>query len=395
MLDLSSRGLRHLPPQHAPLVRPRHGGGGLPAHVPGVLPPAPTRRPGEFNWVMGVVLLLLTLLLSYTGYLLPWDQLAFWAVTVGTNMAGYAPLIGKDMRSCCWAAPSSAENALLRFYVLHWWCCRLVLMLFVAVHIWRVRKDGGCPGPARPDPRTRRSSHDPLPVESNDPILVPKRVALVRPDTGPWSARPGEVRHDLPPPDRARSDHPFQIVVIVLSVAALLSTRPWRASPTPWRLPTPPRRPGTSWACRSCCTTSRPVVAGVVLPGPGGGLPGGHPLRRHQPHRRPPVVRRAGAQPGAPPWAWAGPRRGGAPVRRLPVLARGGPHPRRRPAAMFAARERTKGGRARGFLRAVTLPEWIFTWFVLVAAPSSRSSAPSSAGPAGPWCWPWNMNPLA
>ena len=52
------------------------------------------KAPREFNWVIGVILLTLTLLLSFTGYLLPWDQLALWAVTVGTNMMGYTPVFG-------------------------------------------------------------------------------------------------------------------------------------------------------------------------------------------------------------------------------------------------------------------------------------------------------------
>ena len=52
------------------------------------------KPPREFNWVIGVMLLVLTLLLSFTGYLLPWDQLSMWAVTVGSNMAGSAPLVG-------------------------------------------------------------------------------------------------------------------------------------------------------------------------------------------------------------------------------------------------------------------------------------------------------------
>ena len=53
------------------------------------------KPPHEFNWVIGVVLLIVTLFLSYTGYLLPWDQLAFWAITVGTNIISAMPVIGK------------------------------------------------------------------------------------------------------------------------------------------------------------------------------------------------------------------------------------------------------------------------------------------------------------
>ena len=56
------------------------------------------KPPREFNWVIGVILLMLTLLLSFTGYLLPWDQLALWAVTVGTNMMGYTPVFGNQVR---------------------------------------------------------------------------------------------------------------------------------------------------------------------------------------------------------------------------------------------------------------------------------------------------------
>src|SRR5260370_33247723 len=54
------------------------------------------KKPREFNWTVGVILLVLTLLLSFTGYLLPDDQLGFWAVTVGTNMARATPLLGRD-----------------------------------------------------------------------------------------------------------------------------------------------------------------------------------------------------------------------------------------------------------------------------------------------------------
>ena len=56
------------------------------------------KKPREFNWVIGVVLLLLTLGLSFTGYLLPWDQLSYWAVTVGTNLMQYVPFLGHSLQ---------------------------------------------------------------------------------------------------------------------------------------------------------------------------------------------------------------------------------------------------------------------------------------------------------
>src|ERR1039458_961117 len=101
------------------------------------------RTPREFNWVIGVVLLLSTLLLSYTGYLLPWDQLAFWAITVGSNIASAVPVLGNKVHFLMLGGNMVNANALLRFYVLHCMILPLVAMLFVAVHFWRIRKDGG------------------------------------------------------------------------------------------------------------------------------------------------------------------------------------------------------------------------------------------------------------
>lgn len=101
------------------------------------------RPPREFNWVIGVVLLLLTLFLSYTGYLLPWDQLAFWAITVGSNLISAMPIVGARIRFLILGGNGVNANALLRFYVLHCVILPLAAVAFVAIHFWRIRKDGG------------------------------------------------------------------------------------------------------------------------------------------------------------------------------------------------------------------------------------------------------------
>jgi quinol-cytochrome oxidoreductase complex cytochrome b subunit len=111
------------------------------------------KPPHEFNWVIGVVLLLITLFLSYTGYLLPWDQLAFWAITVGTNIIGYMPVLGKPMRFLLLGGHIIGENALLRFYVLHCVILPLLAVMFIAVHFWRIQKDGGLTLPENNDER--------------------------------------------------------------------------------------------------------------------------------------------------------------------------------------------------------------------------------------------------
>ena len=101
------------------------------------------RAPRQFNWVVGVGLLLITLFLSYTGYLLPWDQLAFWAITVGTNIVSFMPALGRITRFLMLGGHTVGENALLRFYVLHCVVLPLAGLLLVGVHFWRIQKDGG------------------------------------------------------------------------------------------------------------------------------------------------------------------------------------------------------------------------------------------------------------
>ncbi|MBI4436180.1 MAG: cytochrome b N-terminal domain-containing protein [Candidatus Omnitrophica bacterium] len=125
------------------------------------------KPPREFNWVVGVILLVLTMLLSFTGYLLPWDQLAIWAITVGSNMAGATPFAGalgpgssllalgdvnfitpsSDARFALLGGRFVGEGALLRFYVLHCIGLPFIIMIFMSVHFWRVRKDGGISTP--------------------------------------------------------------------------------------------------------------------------------------------------------------------------------------------------------------------------------------------------------
>jgi quinol-cytochrome oxidoreductase complex cytochrome b subunit len=97
----------------------------------------------EVNWVIGVVMFLVTLFLSFTGYLLPWDQLAFWAVTVGTNIASSIPVIGPDVRELLIGGRTIEQATLIRFYVLHVVVLPGLLGVLFGYHMWRVRKDGG------------------------------------------------------------------------------------------------------------------------------------------------------------------------------------------------------------------------------------------------------------
>jgi quinol-cytochrome oxidoreductase complex cytochrome b subunit len=105
------------------------------------------KPPREFNWVVGMILLVLTLLLSFTGYLLPWDQLAYWAVAVGTSMGGFTPVLGQQVTFLLLGGVEIGPDTLIRWYVLHVLLLPFVLTIFLAVHFWRIRKDGGISGP--------------------------------------------------------------------------------------------------------------------------------------------------------------------------------------------------------------------------------------------------------
>ena len=136
-------------------------------HMARVFYTAAYKKAREFNWVLGMGLFVLTLLLSFTGYLLPWDQLAMWAITVGSNMAratpflghegpgamliqiGDVPLVhaGDDARFGLLAGTLVGTAAILRFYVLHCVFIPVVVTILIALHFWRIRKDGGISGP--------------------------------------------------------------------------------------------------------------------------------------------------------------------------------------------------------------------------------------------------------
>ena len=146
------------------------------------------KPPREFNWVLGVVLFLLTLFASFTGYLLPWDQLAFWAITVGTSIAGYAPVCGKEVRFLLLGDSNVGQEALLRFYVLHVAVLPILMSLLVAVHFWHIRKDGGLSRPPEEDEfSVSLAPAESTSILSAEPVVQP----LVRAEAG---ESPGEQR---------------------------------------------------------------------------------------------------------------------------------------------------------------------------------------------------------
>jgi quinol-cytochrome oxidoreductase complex cytochrome b subunit len=111
------------------------------------------------NWQIGIVLLLIVVAFNFTGYLLPWDQLAFWAITVGTSLLSYVPLVGTAVSNFLLAGPEVGQGALRNFYAIHVAVLPAIMIVLMSYHFWKVRKDGGISQPEAPvgegDKRTR------------------------------------------------------------------------------------------------------------------------------------------------------------------------------------------------------------------------------------------------
>jgi hypothetical protein len=100
------------------------------------------KKPRELNWVSGVLLLFLTLLFGFTGYLLPWDQRAYWATTVGTDIGGALPAIGNLILVFLRVGWDVSEATLGRFYGLHIIVTPLLTLVFMLAHFMMIRKLG-------------------------------------------------------------------------------------------------------------------------------------------------------------------------------------------------------------------------------------------------------------
>jgi quinol-cytochrome oxidoreductase complex cytochrome b subunit len=151
------------------------------------------RAPREYNWLIGLALLVVTLGLSFTGYLLPWDQLAFWAITIGANIAqsprevtdalgiteAFDP--GGFQRLILLGSDEVGAEALIRFYLLHVMILPLALAALMAAHFWRIRKDGGLVRPKNADQRLRPMERDETyPVFTEAPTKTYQLAAIVR-----------------------------------------------------------------------------------------------------------------------------------------------------------------------------------------------------------------------
>ncbi|MGA2258570.1 MAG: cytochrome b N-terminal domain-containing protein [Thermoguttaceae bacterium] len=195
------------------------------------------RRPREFNWLIGMGLLVTTLGLSFTGYLLPWDQLAYWAITIGANIAqsprevtdalhiteSFDP--GGMQRQLLLGSDIVGEEALIRFYLMHVMILPLVLVAMLAVHFWRIRKDGGMTRPRDAGEKLGPPTKEVYPVFSETPQKTYHLAAIVKGRTSAVGQSPENTVPSMP--------HLFygELAVFMLTILVCLALAIWSNAP--------------------------------------------------------------------------------------------------------------------------------------------------------------------
>jgi quinol-cytochrome oxidoreductase complex cytochrome b subunit len=238
------------------------------------------KKPREFNWVLGVMLLVLTLGLSFTGYLLPWDQLSYWAVTVGTNLVQYVPFLGHGLQTLLIGGEQIGQATLLRFYALHVAVLPLTLVLVICVHIWRVRKDGFA---------VERSPVGTARHGESEGTFAEEATALPAPSvpaTAPANLYGGRIRvlgvvdrQSVTAEERAVDDTVFtwphllvRHMVVALGVAAttlalgVAFVAPLRGLANPNLTPEPAKAPWYFAGLQELLSHFDPLVAGLLVP---------------------------------------------------------------------------------------------------------------------------------
>jgi len=217
------------------------------------------KRPREFNWVVGVLLLLLTLGLSFTGYLLPWDQLAFWAITVGTNIAAYAPFVGDQVKFLLLGGHVIGPMTLLRFYVLHCVMLPLAMLLLISLHVWRVRKDGLSGAEIHVSPEEELAGVFPASTKTYGLMALSKR-----PRTSVEARDPNDEVFAWPHL-LYRELLVALAVIVTLHVVSLVFMAPLEEMADPTRTPNPAKAPWYFLGLQELVHYSA-LVGGVIVP---------------------------------------------------------------------------------------------------------------------------------
>ena len=248
-------------------------------HMARVFYTASYKAPREFNWVLGMLLFVLTLAFSFTGYLLPWDQLAFWAITIGANIAASpnelaaaldlpkAFYLGDLQKELLLGSSEVGQEALIRFYVLHIMVLPLVFTAILGVHVWRIRKDGGI---ARPDgtPTTAGKGVGTMAPKLVEPASAPTRTyGLMAVIKGKSPHTDNDIEETVPSwPFLLRAELlVFMITMVVCVVLGLLFDAPLRELANPAVPENPAKAPWYFLGLQEMVSYSA-LVGGLIIP---------------------------------------------------------------------------------------------------------------------------------
>ena len=248
-------------------------------HMARVFYTAAYKAPREFTWVLGMFLFVLTLAFSFTGYLLPWDQLAFWAITIGANIAASpnelaaaldlpkAFYIGDLQKELLLGSSEVGQEALIRFYVLHVMVLPIIFTTIVAVHMWRIRKDGGI---ARPEgnPTTAGKGVGTMKVVAIKPADAPEKtyglMAVVR-GKSPYTGK--NIDETVPSwPYLIRAElFVFMLTMLVCVILGLFFDAPLRELANPSVPENPAKAPWYFLGLQEMVSYSA-LVGGIIIP---------------------------------------------------------------------------------------------------------------------------------
>ena len=191
------------------------------------------RGPRAVNWIVGVLMLLLVLGANFTGYLLPWDQLAYWAVTVGTSILSYIPVVGEAISRLLLGGPEVGEATLLNFYGLHISFIPISIAMLMSLHFWKVRKDGGLTIPKK---------------AADEPEAKMERVTTI--------------------PHLVRKELVFAVVWLgVILIWSMLVPAPLEGIANPEVSPNPAKAPWYFMGLQEMLLHFHPLVGAIIIPG--------------------------------------------------------------------------------------------------------------------------------
>ncbi len=255
--------------------------------------------PRQFNWVIGLGLLFFILVSGFTGYLLPWDQISFWAITICTEMLGHVPGIGQALQRVILGGGEIGSATITNFYALHTTVVPILLVVLMAWHFWRVRLAGGVVIPREPgdDPRAGTDTVLFLPnLLFKEAVVALILIAFVLVVSILFEAPLGEPANPGLSPNPAKAPwyflgfqelllhfHPlFAVFVIPLMVVIALVSIPYVRYDADlsgnWFLSPKGRRMAVVAAGTALLVTPLWVVVDEFVIGPGGWLSGAAPV---------------------------------------------------------------------------------------------------------------------